>query len=542
MGLVQILVENQLLALLVIMVLGLAIGQIKIFGFKLGVAAVLFVGLGLATFEPGIHIPPLIYILGLSLFVYTIGLESGPEFFASLKSRGVRHNLFGLGILAFVGLEALLIIKLFPIGEAEGIGTFTGALTNTPALAAVVDSLPHVIADDPDLESKLEMPVIGYSLAYPIGVIGVIASVAIMSKVFRVNHDKEALDAGVAALPLHTRRIEVERAGLPSVTDLPGKLGVDVSISRIEHKGRLYVPAEGDSIEVGDVVSVVGTEDEIPEAAKQIGTLLPGDPTHDGRLEFRRIFVSSDTVCGIPLSQLHPKMNGMVITRVRRGDLDMVASPDMKLELGDRVRVVATPDRINYATKFFGDSYKRLSDVNLFPLVLGLLLGVLLGMIPVPIPGGVSISLGSAGGPLVVALVLSALGRTGPLVWPIPYSANLAFRQVGLALFLAGIGTTAGASFKEALSDPSSLTVLGMAAIIALSSAILTLVIGHKFLKIPFGQTAGILAGLQTHPAVLQYVNDHAKNELPAMGYSTVYPMAMIVKIIIAQLLVVALM
>ena len=163
-------------------------------------------------------------------------------------------------------------------------------------------------------------------------------------------------------------------------------------------------------------------------------------------------------------------------------------------------------------------------------------------MIPVPIPGGVSISLGSAGGPLVVALVLSALGRTGPLVWPIPYSANLAFRQVGLALFLAGIGTTAGASFKEALSDPSSLTVLGMAAIIALSSAILTLVIGHKFLKIPFGQTAGILAGLQTHPAVLQYVNDHAKNELPAMGYSTVYPMAMIVKIIIAQLLVVALM
>ncbi|WP_295629624.1 aspartate:alanine exchanger family transporter [uncultured Corynebacterium sp.] len=537
----QILVENQLLALLVIMGVGLALGQIRIFGFKLGVAAVLFVGLGLATFEPDIQIPPLIYIVGLALFVYTIGLESGPEFFASLRSRGIRHNIFGFAILAVLAVEALVLVKVFPLGPEEGVGTFTGALTNTPALAAVVDSLPSLISDDPDLQSKLEMPVIGYSLAYPIGVIGVIASIAIMAKVFRVDHDREALEAGVAALPLHTRRVQVTETDLPSVTDMPVAFGLDFTVSRIEHKGRLFVAAEGDTVEVGDVVSIVGTEDLVDAAAAKIGDLVPGDPTKDGRLDFRRIFVSSERVCGVPLSELHAKMNGMIITRVRRGDLDMVASPSMKLELGDRVRVVAPPDRIDNATRFFGDSYKKLSDVNLLPMVLGLLMGVLVGMIPVPLPGGVSITLGSAGGPLVVALVLGALGRTGPLVWPIPYSANLAFRQVGLALFLAGIGTTAGAGFKEALSDPTSLTVLGMAAILAFSSAFLTLIIGHKFLKIPFGQTAGILAGLQTHPAVLQYVNDQSKNELPAMGYSTVYPMAMIVKIVAAQLLIVAL-
>ncbi len=541
MGVVQILVENQLLALLVIMGVGLALGQIRIFGFKLGVAAVLFVGLGLATFEPDIQIPPLIYIVGLALFVYTIGLESGPEFFASLRSRGIRHNIFGFAILAVLAVEALVLVKVFPLGPEEGVGTFTGALTNTPALAAVVDSLPSLISDDPDLQSKLEMPVIGYSLAYPIGVIGVIASIAIMAKVFRVDHDREALEAGVAALPLHTRRVQVTETDLPSVTDMPVAFGLDFTVSRIEHKGRLFVAAEGDTVEVGDVVSIVGTEDLVDAAAAKIGDLVPGDPTKDGRLDFRRIFVSSERVCGVPLSELHAKMNGMIITRVRRGDLDMVASPSMKLELGDRVRVVAPPDRIDNATRFFGDSYKKLSDVNLLPMVLGLLMGVLVGMIPVPLPGGVSITLGSAGGPLVVALVLGALGRTGPLVWPIPYSANLAFRQVGLALFLAGIGTTAGAGFKEALSDPTSLTVLGMAAILAFSSAFLTLIIGHKFLKIPFGQTAGILAGLQTHPAVLQYVNDQSKNELPAMGYSTVYPMAMIVKIVAAQLLIVAL-
>ena len=163
----------------------------------------------------------------------------------------------------------------------------------------------------------------------------------------------------------------------------------------------------------------------------------------------------------------------------------------------------------------------------------------MVGLIKIPLPGGSSLALGSAGGPLVVALILGAVGRTGPLVWPIPYSANLAFRTMGLALFLAGIGTTAGKGFQAALSDPASLTVLGLAAIIAFSSALLTLIVGHRVLKIPFGQTAGILSGLQTHPAVLSYVNDQAKNELPAMGYTTVYPMAMIMKIILAQVLVV---
>lgn len=539
MVLVAILAENELLALLVIISLGLALGQVKIFGFKLGVAAVLFVGLGFATVEPNIQISPLIYIVGLALFVYTIGLEAGPEFFASLRSRGIKHNLFGLAILGVITLEAYLLIRFLPIDGIEGAGAFTGALTNTPAMAAIVDALPTLMNGDERLAESLELPVIGYSLAYPIGVFGVIASIGILSKVFRIDHHQEALDAGVAALPLHVRDIRVTNADLPTVTELPSHLGLDIIISRIEYKGRLYIPAPGDTVSIGDVLSVVGTEEEIARAAEQLGDLLEGDPTHDGRLEFRRIFVSASDVVGVPLSQLHRRMDGMMITRIRRGDVDMVAEPEMRLELGDRVRVVARPEKIGAATKFFGDSYKKLSDVNLLPLVVGLTLGVLLGMVKIPLPGGSALALGSAGGPLVVALILGALGRTGPFVWPIPYSANLAFRTVGLALFLAGIGTTAGKGFAAALSDPASLTVLGIAAIIALSSALLTLIVGYKVLKIPFGQTAGILAGLQTHPAVLTFVNDQAKNELPAMGYTTVYPMAMIMKIILAQILVV---
>lgn len=534
-----LLVENQFLALLVIMGLGLAIGQVRIFGFKLGIAAVLFVGLVLATIKPEIQIPPLIYIVGLALFVYTIGLEAGPEFFASLKSRGIRHNIFGFAVLAIVTAVTIVLIKVLPINGVEGAGAFTGALTNTPAMAAIVDALPNLIKDQGELAANEEMPVIGYSLAYPIGVLAVIVSIAVCNRLFKIDHDQEAIDAGVAALPLHTRRIKVTKSDLPSVTDFHKAFDLDVIVSRVEYRDRLFIPEPGDTVAPGDVVTIVGTEETIDAAEKLIGELLPGDPTFDDRLEFRRIFVSATDVVGTPLSHLHRRMEGMLITRIRRGDLDMIAEPDMKLELGDRVRVVASPEKIHEATKFFGDSYKRLSDVNLLPMILGLVIGVIVGMIPIPLPGGSTLTLGSAGGPLVVALILGALGRTGPLVWPIPYSANLAFRTVGLALFLAGIGTTAGAGFKKALSDPASLTIFGIAAIIAFGCALLTLIVGYKVLHIPFGQVAGILAGLQTHPAVLSYVNDQAKNELPAMGYTTVYPMAMIVKIILAQILVV---
>ncbi|MDO4685648.1 MAG: aspartate:alanine exchanger family transporter [Corynebacterium sp.] len=533
----QLLVENKLLALLVIMCLGLLAGRIKIAGFRLGVAAVLFVGLGFATLEPQITLPPIIFIVGLSLFVYTIGLEAGPGFFESMRTTGVRHNVFGIAVIVAVTGIAFALIKIFHIDSPSGAGMFTGALTNTPAMAAVVDTLPALIGEDTDTKSQLELPVVAYSLAYPIGVLGVILSVAIMSKVFRINHDQEAQDAGVAIQELFTRRILVTKEGLPSVTTMPHHFDLEIIISRIEHNGKLFLPEAGDHVDPGDIVSVVGTEEVLLEAEKHIGEFLPGDPTHDERLDYRRIFVSTTEMVGIPLRKLRPRLQDMLVTRVRRGDADVVATPDTILQLGDRVRVVAPHDRIDRATRLFGDSYKRISDINLLPMLIGLTLGVLVGMIPVPLPGGTALKLGSAGGPLIVALILGAIGRTGPVVWQVPYGANLALRQLGITLFLAGIGTTAGAGFGKALSDPRSLTVLGIGAAITFAISLLTLIIGYKVLKIPFGQVAGILSGLQTHPAVLSYVSDQTKNELPSIGYTTVYPMAMVAKIVSAQIL-----
>lgn len=534
---VNIFVENPLLALLVIMAVGLFLGRLRIFGFRLGVAAVLFVGLVMAAIEPAIQIPPLIYIVGLALFVYTIGLESGHDFFATFRSKGLRNNTLAIGVFAVITASAYGLVKLLDINPVTGAGMFTGALTNTPAMAAVVDALPSLITDSGELRAVEPLPLVAYSLAYPLGVIVVIIAIAVLGKMFRVDHQQEAIDHGVAIHELYTRRILVQRDDLHAIADLPEDLGLEVIVSRLERDGDQRLPGNGAWAKPGDVLSVVGTAEELDRAVELIGEALPGDPFHGHDLDYRRIFVSNNDLVGIPLSKLRPQLSGMLITRVRRGDHDMVATPETILQLGDRVRVVAAHERMGKVTRLFGDSYRRLSDVNLLPLVIGLVIGVAVGMIAVPLPGGASLKLGTAGGPLVVALVLGALGRSGRIVWQIPYGANLAMRQLGITLFLAAIGTTAGAGFRAALSDPTSLTIIGVGALITLLISVLVLVIGYKVLKLSFGETAGILAGMQTHPAVLSYVSDVTRNDLPAMGYTSVYPVSMVAKIIAAQIL-----
>ncbi|AMA00674.1 aspartate:alanine exchanger family transporter [Corynebacterium glutamicum] len=533
----SLLVENQLLALVVIMTVGLLLGRIKIFGFRLGVAAVLFVGLALSTIEPDISVPSLIYVVGLSLFVYTIGLEAGPGFFTSMKTTGLRNNALTLGAIIATTALAWALITVFNIDAASGAGMLTGALTNTPAMAAVVDALPSLIDDTGQLHLIAELPVVAYSLAYPLGVLIVILSIAIFSSVFKVDHNKEAEEAGVAVQELKGRRIRVTVADLPALENIPELLNLHVIVSRVERDGEQFIPLYGEHARIGDVLTVVGADDELNRAEKAIGELIDGDPYSDVELDYRRIFVSNTEVVGTPLSKLQPLFKDMLITRIRRGDTDLVASSDMTLQLGDRVRVVAPAEKLREATQLLGDSYKKLSDFNLLPLAAGLMIGVLVGMVEFPLPGGSSLKLGNAGGPLVVALLLGMINRTGKFVWQIPYGANLALRQLGITLFLAAIGTSAGAGFRSAISDPQSLTIIGFGALLTLFISITVLFVGHKLMKIPFGETAGILAGTQTHPAVLSYVSDASRNELPAMGYTSVYPLAMIAKILAAQTL-----
>ncbi|AKK09264.1 transporter [Corynebacterium testudinoris] len=537
----NIFVESPLLALLVIMAVGLLLGRVRIFGFRLGVAAVLFVGLVMAAIEPAIQIPSLIYIVGLSLFVYTIGLESGHDFFANFRSKGLRNNLLAVIAFAVISAATYGLVKLFSLHGVTGTGMFTGALTNTPAMAAVVEALPTIYTDAGELKSVEALPLVAYSLAYPLGVLLVILTIAFLGKLWKVDYDQEALEQGVAVQELYTRRILVRRDDLHAIAELPEDLNLSVIVSRLERDGEQRIPSQSAWAKQGDILSVVGTEEELERAAELLGEALPGDPFHGHDLDYRRIFVSNNDLVGIPLAKLRPQLSGLLITRVRRGDHDMIATPDTILQLGDRVRVVSAHNRMGKVTRLFGDSYRRLSDVNLFPLVAGLAIGVAVGMIAIPIPGGAELKLGSAGGPLVVALILGAIGRTGKIVWQVPYGANLALRQMGITLFLAAIGTTAGAGFRDALSDPVSLSIIAAGGLVTLILSVFVMVVGYKIMKLSFGETAGVLAGIQTQPAVLAYLSDTAKNELPAMGYTSVYPVSMVLKIIAAQVLLILL-
>lgn len=538
---VDTLVDNPLLTLFGIVALGYLAGRVRIGSFSLGVSAVLFVGLGVSAAEPRLELPEEIYLLGLVLFVYTIGLSSGPSFFATIRTGGMRLNAVVLALIVASAVECLLLVALLDVDRVVAAGMFTGALTNTPALAAVLDTLPRVL-EGADAGAAASRPVVGYSLSYPIGVLGTIAVMWLLERVWRVDHAAEAEATGLTSAPLEHWTVQVQRRDRPAVRMLAARTGTTISASRVLSGDAVHIADPGERLDDGDLVTLVGTSDELEKATAWLGARLNTDLARADALDSRRMFVSNPEIVGIRLADLQlPERRGITVTRIRRGDVDMVATPDSVLELGDRVRLVAPSDRMVEAADFVGDSYRDLSELDVLTFAVGIALGLLVGLIPVPIPGLGTIHLGSAGGPLVVALLLGAVGRTGPVVWQIPYSANLTLRQLGVVLFLAGIGTRAGPAFKSALSDPASLVVIATGAALTISVAVATLVMAHRMMRVTFGRAMGMLAGLQTQPAVLAYANEQARTELPNLGYTTVYPLAMITKIITAQILLVLL-
>jgi putative transport protein len=538
---VDTLVDNPLLTLFGIIALGYVAGRVRVGSFSLGVSAVLFVGLGVGAAEPRLELPEEVYLLGLVLFVYTIGLSSGPSFFGSLRTGGLRLNALVLALIVAAAVECLLLVTLLDVDRVVAAGMLTGALTNTPALAGVLDALPRAL-EGTDVGAAASKPVVGYSLAYPIGVLGTIAVMWLLERLWRVDHAAEAQATGLASAPLEHWTVQVQRRDRPAVGTLADRTGTTISASRVLSGGAVHVADPGERLDDGDLVTVVGTPDELAKATAWLGARIKTDLARAQAFDSRRMFVSKPEIVGIPLADLQlTERQGITVTRIRRGDVDMVATPNSVLELGDRVRIVAPADRMVEAADLVGDSYRDLSELDVLTFAVGIGLGLLVGLMPLPVPGLGTIHLGSAGGPLVVALLLGAVGRTGPVVWQIPYSANLTLRQLGVVLFLAGIGTRAGPAFKSALSDPASLLVIATGAALTISVSVATLVMAHRVMRVTFGRAMGMLAGLQTQPAVLAYANEQARMELPNRGYTTVYPLAMIAKIIVAQILLVLL-
>jgi putative transport protein len=548
--------HNPLLMLFAVVALGYPISKIRIAGASFGIASILFAGifLGAMVMAPGLDPGlkkdiskemKLVYELGLAVFVYAMGLSISHSFWAAFSREGMKKNaVVFLVMLISTGFVALLA-RLLGFNARYAAGLLTGGFTNMPALAGVIERVKSMAGVGP---VELAQPTVASAIAYPIGVLVPMLIILVSAKVFRVNLRDEAdglkdYQTGHQKLEVWTLRVTKPEAESMTKRDLCAAGNLKVVLGRVLRKAELLLPTPDFSLKVDDLVTVVGSPEDLAQVEALVGERSHVELDRDqSALDATRVFVSNWEVVGVPLGKLDlVNKHQAIITRVRRGDLWFVPDGDTVLELGDRVRVTTRRDHIEAIEEFFGDSYRAISEVSFLTFAMGLAAGLALGQIPIPIGPGIVFKLGFAGGPLAAALILGRFHRIGPLVWNFPYSANHTVRQFGLVLFAAGIGVISGEGFRAIVSKDVSVLPLfmGAALLLCFLADSLTMLLGHKVFRIPLNVMFGILAGTHTQPVVLGYANHHTGNDLPNVGFATVYPLATILKIVLAQVLLV---
>lgn len=514
--------EHPELTLFLLVGVGSVVGHISVRRVSLGAAAVLFCAIALAASASAVgvklEIPAMVGHLGLALFTFTIGISSGAAFFNSLRTSAVAM----LGVALAIGVGAVAAFGLGPVfglTRAQAAGTFAGALTNTPALAAA--------GNDPDA-------VVGYSVAYIFGVIGMLV---VDMVALRRRHE----DADTPA-PLIQRDVRIEHIRPITVGDFEAEHDNRISVTRVRRTEQSPVePALATvGLESDQVVTVVGQEPDVEAVIRELGHVSSHHLAYDrANLDFRRVTVSSPEVSGKRIGDLDVEERfGATVSRVRRADIDMVAAPDLVLQLGDRVRVVAHRSRMRAVTRFFGDSSRGLTILNPVALGLGVALGFALGSIPLPLPTGGTFTLGSALGCLVVGLLFSRIGRVAGVGLSLPFTVTAVLSEIGLLLFLAQAGTRAGTTILGAFSSGRWIGMFGLGAVITLAVGISLYVFMRRVVRMGGTTLAGVVAGAQTQPALLAYANNVTNHDFRvSTGYTMAYPMAMITKILLASVL-----
>lgn len=538
---IQAFVENPILLLFVVAGLGYWAGSIRVRGTNLGVAAVLFMGLIFGGMSPDLRIPESIIFLGLAIFVYSIGLSSGPGFFANFKQRGFRDIIF---IMVMIAISAGIAVGLhfwFGFSATTTSGAFAGSTTNTPALAGLLDvirNLPGLGKEE--VLSMSEQAVIGYSLTYPMGIFGAMVAVVVISRILKIDLKKEE-EALRKEYPVKQEIINKtvkitnpEFIGIP-IRDIKRKYKWEIVFGRIQRGNEVELTSWDSKFQMDDRVVIVGDKPVLKEIAEQLGEISSYIPENLSEYRSKRIFVSNPNIAGERLSTLNlSEKFAAILATIRRGDIDLLANGDTVIELGDQVHFIARQKDVSKISAFFGDSIEALSKINLLPFGLGMAMGLLLGMVQIQLPGGLTFQLGLAGGVIIVALMLGALRRTGPMVWTLPYGANLTLRQIGLILMLAGIGINSGHTFMSTLSQGSGGLIFLAGSIISFFTAAITLLVGYKILKIPFSFLLGMVS---TQPAILDFVLEKTGNKLPIIGYTLMLPVSLILKVLYVQIL-----
>lgn len=517
--------QQPLLALFLVIALGYAVGSVNIRGFNLGIGAVLFVGLGVGIIAPNAAPPALLGSLGLIMFVYGIGIQYGRQFFSGLASPlGLKVNSLALASHLVAAGVCYVAYAFFSVAPAHVAGLFAGALTSTPALQAALGAAGN---NDPAL---------GYSVAYPFGLIAPILCIYFANVLLKPKL-AAATATGVELREIAVRNPRVVGRQLAEVSaELPA--GVRIFVVRQGNQNR--VPAPDIVLAHDDVVALTGESEKALESARQfLGEAATGQIAGDrGDLDYFRLFVSRGAVVGVSLADLQiPGVPEFSVMHVRRGDADLLPRSELVLEFGDRVGMMIRREHRDIARKHFGDSIKGTAEFSYVSLGVGMALGVLLGIMPIPVPGLGTLSLGVAGGPLVVALILSRLGRTGGWVWTMPLSANLTLRNFGLTIFLAQIGLVSGPKFIATVQQLGPL-FLGVGAALILIPALFNLVVGHFLLRLRFDDLLGAQAGgVGGNPAILAFASKLVPTDRTDITYATTFPAATITKIILVQIM-----
>lgn len=537
--------------LALVAVVGLFIGNVKFRGIGLGIGGVLFGGIivghfvsqaGMTLSSDMLHV---IQEFGLILFVYAIGIQVGPGFFASLRVSGLRLNLFAVLIVIIGGLVTAILHKLFDIPLPVVLGIFSGAVTNTPALGAGQQILR-------DLGTPMEMVDqmgMSYAMAYPFGICGILFTMWMLRVIFRVNVETEAQQhessrTNGGAL-IKTINIRVENPNLHdlAIKDVPILNGDKIICSRLKREETLKVPSPDTIIQLGDLLHLVGQPADLHNAQLVIGQEVDTSLSTKGTdLRVERVVVTNENVLGKRIRDLHFKERyDVVISRLNRAGVELVASGDISLQFGDILNLVGRPSAIDAGANVLGNAQQKLQQVQMLPVFIGIGLGVLLGSIPVFVPGfPAALKLGLAGGPLIMALILGRIGSIGKLYWFMPPSANLALRELGIVLFLSVVGLKSGGDFVNTLVNGEGLSWIGYGALITAVPLITVGILARMLAKMNYLTMCGMLAGSMTDPPALAFANNlHPTSGAAALSYATVYPLVMFLRIITPQLLAV---
>ncbi|WP_414832425.1 putative transporter [Afifella sp. YEN Y35] len=538
-------VASGLVVLCLVAVTGLALGNVRIGSVSLGIGGVLFAGIvwGHLGFTVDPEVAHFLREFGLILFVYSIGIQVGPGFFSALKRSGLALNGLAAGLVFLSILVAAALHLIVGVPLPVMLGLMSGATTNTPSLGAATQMLTSVGAGP----EALAAPALGYAVAYPFGILGILLTMGIVRAVLRIRPEAEqaAFEAERAAKQqgLQTVNVKVTNRNMQGLTigTLPGLEEMSLVVSRIMRDGVVEVAHPEKEVRLNDVLLLVGPAEKLPGMVRILGQQAKTDlKAIPSDVKWKRFVVTNSNVFGASLGSLDLlHRHDVVISRVTRSGIELAPHDGLRLQFGDICTVIGHPENLDKAAQVLGNRSQALEQVQILPIFLGIALGVLFGSIPVAFPGmPAPVKLGLAGGPLVVAIILSRLGHIGPLVWFMPSSANHALREIGIVLFLGIVGLKAGESFVSILVEGDGLVWLLYGALITIIPLLIIGFIGRLVVRLNYLTLCGLLAGSMTDPPALAFANAIRPSEAPSLAYATVYPLVMVLRILAPQVLV----